>query len=490
MGTHLFAVINYRHTWIAGQDFPDETTATSPTYNVKHPNYSAKGDGVTDDTAAVQAAINAALGASGGTIFFPPGTYLCSSLTCTGNNVVKTTFRGADREGSRILRNGSAGGALVTVRLANFASVPIQQRAGFGLYDLTLDGGSLAGNGLEIGDIICSNIRNLKCQNFTSGIGIRFNNVIGWYEENFVEAWFFNCLYGAKFEASASPTTHAYNRFHFYCSLGDFSGQTGVWVGTGGTLYNCPMIEIRGNLTSASKPLLLVDTGAIKASFISIKAESTTGTPTVVSVNDSTGFADGTWHIGAFGPTAPLATSGTLRGCHLPMVQDGFANRSGFYEQVLEIVPDGVASNAHVGVLMRPLLRTNRSGLWYDEKHTGASFELGQSSDVGFIAMLVGPASILGGRNDVEFKGNVRVDSSLYISPSGIIDSGGILVGSAAPVASAAQVGVGNGIQTTVGAAGGASSLPATPSGYLIWTVGSGLAIAAGTYVTPLYKAS
>ena len=45
--------------------------------NVKDPAYGAVGDGQTDDTAAIQAAINAT--PAGGVCFFPAGTYLVSS---------------------------------------------------------------------------------------------------------------------------------------------------------------------------------------------------------------------------------------------------------------------------------------------------------------------------------------------------------------------------------------------------------------------------
>jgi hypothetical protein len=46
--------------------------------NVKDPTYGATGDGVTDDTSAISAAITAA---AGGTVFFPPGTYSISNLS-------------------------------------------------------------------------------------------------------------------------------------------------------------------------------------------------------------------------------------------------------------------------------------------------------------------------------------------------------------------------------------------------------------------------
>jgi polygalacturonase len=49
--------------------------------NVQEPPYNAAGDGVTDDTAAIQAAVTAAASASGGTVFFPPGTYKSAKIT-------------------------------------------------------------------------------------------------------------------------------------------------------------------------------------------------------------------------------------------------------------------------------------------------------------------------------------------------------------------------------------------------------------------------
>jgi hypothetical protein len=49
--------------------------------------FGAKGDGVADDTAAINAAI-AAAAAAGGTVFMPCGTYL---LTGAGLNIAKNT---------------------------------------------------------------------------------------------------------------------------------------------------------------------------------------------------------------------------------------------------------------------------------------------------------------------------------------------------------------------------------------------------------------
>lgn len=52
--------------------------------NVKHPAYGAKGDGVTDDTAAIQAAYNVAK-ITGAKLYFPPGTYLFNLIVDAPN---------------------------------------------------------------------------------------------------------------------------------------------------------------------------------------------------------------------------------------------------------------------------------------------------------------------------------------------------------------------------------------------------------------------
>lgn len=49
-------------------------------FNVRHPDFGAAGNGTADDTAAIQAAVNAAHAAGGGVVYFPAGTYLVTSV--------------------------------------------------------------------------------------------------------------------------------------------------------------------------------------------------------------------------------------------------------------------------------------------------------------------------------------------------------------------------------------------------------------------------
>jgi hypothetical protein len=60
------------------------------TYNVKDSAYGATGDGVTDDAAAIQAAVNACSAAGGGVVHFPAGTYALKTYITLASNVMLT----------------------------------------------------------------------------------------------------------------------------------------------------------------------------------------------------------------------------------------------------------------------------------------------------------------------------------------------------------------------------------------------------------------
>lgn len=70
-------------------------------FNVKAPNFGAAGDGVTDDTTAYEAALDAAIAAGGGTVYFPPGRYLITRQV----NIMRShiTVAGAGRGATTLI---------------------------------------------------------------------------------------------------------------------------------------------------------------------------------------------------------------------------------------------------------------------------------------------------------------------------------------------------------------------------------------------------
>lgn len=82
-----------------------------PWYDVKHPAFGAKGDGVTDDTAAFQAALNAA-SAQGGTVYVPPSAtpyVLASALTLKSMVRLQGGGPGTGTGASQIKFTGTSG---------------------------------------------------------------------------------------------------------------------------------------------------------------------------------------------------------------------------------------------------------------------------------------------------------------------------------------------------------------------------------------------
>lgn len=103
------------------------------TLNVK--DYGALGDGVTNDSGPIQNAVNA-LGASGGEVFFPPGTYLCDDIELPS----RATLRGASRE-SVTLKMTAAGTYIVSVNSGSAGTAnPADNKFGVQLRGITFTG--------------------------------------------------------------------------------------------------------------------------------------------------------------------------------------------------------------------------------------------------------------------------------------------------------------------------------------------------------------
>jgi Pectate lyase superfamily protein/Transposase, Mutator family len=76
--------------------------------------YGAKGDGVTDDTAAIQTALNALASAGGGTLYFPAGTYIISS-TLSPSAITYSQIIGQDPSTTIIKWAGPSGGVMFQI---------------------------------------------------------------------------------------------------------------------------------------------------------------------------------------------------------------------------------------------------------------------------------------------------------------------------------------------------------------------------------------
>jgi hypothetical protein len=139
-----------------------------PVFNVKAPPFLAKGDGVADDTAAIQLAINTAIAAKGGAVFFPPGMYITTTpLTVTvstnnagvafsliGPSIANSEIGGVDGEpagfGAAIKYRGTTGDLLLLSLTAGGTNSRIVCQIENLLFIGNLDvGGAASGGGLH-----------------------------------------------------------------------------------------------------------------------------------------------------------------------------------------------------------------------------------------------------------------------------------------------------------------------------------------------------
>jgi parallel beta-helix repeat protein len=136
----------------------------------------AKGNGVTNDTVAVQAAITA-LGATGGTVLLPPGVYPLATLTPVSNMI----FRGSGK-GNTVIKCPAGNNTLFNTGTYNLTDIE--------LCDFTYDGTLGTGGAVGIEFVLASRIAIRRCRVInTNGVGVEiFQSADCLVEENDVES--------------------------------------------------------------------------------------------------------------------------------------------------------------------------------------------------------------------------------------------------------------------------------------------------------------
>jgi Pectate lyase superfamily protein len=127
-------------------------------------DFGAMGDGYTDDAAAIQSAINQAVGAGGGVVFFPPGTFLIGSgLKITGSNIA---LQGSGKTATTIF-----GGIPVDWSISALTTT---MKSNIEIRDLTMDTNNAGrASAVQAGYVNGFAVRRCRFQNVaTSGWGL------------------------------------------------------------------------------------------------------------------------------------------------------------------------------------------------------------------------------------------------------------------------------------------------------------------------------
>lgn len=149
-------------------------------FNVKAAPFNAKGDGESDDTIAIQSAINACGLAGGGIVFFPPGVYCVSTLYVRYSNV---TLKGSGMSATKLILNPMTEWSVI--QIADYDNIDFRGTVkNVAVEDMQIDGNREKqkngsdiedgkGNGIRVEDAV--NVRIERCDvHSCDGYGIAF----------------------------------------------------------------------------------------------------------------------------------------------------------------------------------------------------------------------------------------------------------------------------------------------------------------------------
>ncbi len=146
--------------------------ASALVFNVKDETYGAVGDGSTNDTTAIQAAITACGTAGGGTVYLPAGTYKVSSTLTVTDSSVAIVGAGSGSNPGAVAQPPL--GPATTIKWAGGAN-PVLQFSyvqGCRATDFLIDGGTTASHGIYLAGFQYGTLARLGVYNTVAETGI------------------------------------------------------------------------------------------------------------------------------------------------------------------------------------------------------------------------------------------------------------------------------------------------------------------------------
>jgi hypothetical protein len=200
--------------------------------NVQNKAFGAVGDGTTDDSTAIQAAIDACL--DGGCVVLPM-TASGYDLNTTGLTLPTTKAVTLKGYGVQLLYSGT--GAAITINNAAGANDPRHVIEGL---TLKQDGTTGNGSGIKITDSQFQTVRDCRIVQF--GKGVELVNTSYWTEACILDNLeFTNCTYGIHVDDGASAYASFASLTVRDCIVGTMASAAstpyGIYVATGASIY-------------------------------------------------------------------------------------------------------------------------------------------------------------------------------------------------------------------------------------------------------------
>jgi hypothetical protein len=139
-------------------------------FNVKGKDYGALGDGTTNDTAAIQGAINACAAAGGGIVFFPGGVYLVTGITVPTSVILlgvgRAPWASTGFTASATIIKATTG-CVTVIDIAGVSGDNTRQAEHVTIQDLSVDGAGIATNGIRVWNFRYINLSRLFVKSST-----------------------------------------------------------------------------------------------------------------------------------------------------------------------------------------------------------------------------------------------------------------------------------------------------------------------------------